>query len=87
MWGMKDEDLSGRLGFLRKEEVMEHGVRNLISCMPTASTSQILGIMKHLNLIHLIYIRVVYWRVYCSKQAFIERFSRLGLWNETLNKN
>ncbi len=46
LWGMKDEELSGRWdwGSLRKE-VMEHGVRNslLVAPMPTASTSQILG--------------------------------------------
>jgi ribonucleoside-diphosphate reductase alpha chain len=46
LWGLKDEELSGRWdwGSLRKE-VMEHGVRNslLVAPMPTASTSQILG--------------------------------------------
>lgn len=46
MWGMKDEELSGRWDWasLRKE-VVEHGVRNslLVAPMPTASTSQILG--------------------------------------------
>jgi ribonucleoside-diphosphate reductase alpha chain len=46
MWGLKDEELSGRWDWsaLRKE-VMEHGVRNslLVAPMPTASTSQILG--------------------------------------------
>jgi ribonucleoside-diphosphate reductase alpha chain len=46
LWGLKDEDLSGRWDWasLRKE-VMENGVRNslLVAPMPTASTSQILG--------------------------------------------
>jgi ribonucleoside-diphosphate reductase alpha chain len=46
LWGLKDEDLSGRWYWasLRKE-VMENGVRNslLLAPMPTASTSQILG--------------------------------------------
>ena len=46
MWGIKDEDLSGRWSWsdLRKE-VKKHGVRNslLVAPMPTASTSQILG--------------------------------------------
>lgn len=46
LWGLKDEDLSGRWDWasLRKE-VMENGVRNslLLAPMPTASTSQILG--------------------------------------------
>jgi len=46
LWGIKDEDLSGRWdwGKLRKQ-VMKNGVRNslLLAPMPTASTSQILG--------------------------------------------
>jgi len=46
LWGIKDEDLSGRWdwGKLRKQ-VMKEGVRNslLLAPMPTASTSQILG--------------------------------------------
>ncbi|MBA6156698.1 ribonucleoside-diphosphate reductase subunit alpha [Tenacibaculum sp. S7007] len=46
MWGIKDEELSGRWDWnaLRKE-VKKHGVRNslLVAPMPTASTSQILG--------------------------------------------
>ncbi|GAA4311618.1 ribonucleoside-diphosphate reductase subunit alpha [Pontixanthobacter gangjinensis] len=46
MWGIKDEELSGRWdwGKLRKQ-VMKNGVRNslLLAPMPTASTSQILG--------------------------------------------
>lgn len=46
MWGLKDEELSGRWNWAKlREEVMEHGVRNslLLAPMPTASTSQILG--------------------------------------------
>lgn len=46
LWGIKDEDLSGRWDWegLRKQ-VVKHGVRNslLVAPMPTASTSQILG--------------------------------------------
>ncbi|MGA0211697.1 MAG: ribonucleoside-diphosphate reductase subunit alpha, partial [Flavobacteriaceae bacterium] len=46
LWGIKDEELSGRWdwGALRKK-VKKHGVRNslLVAPMPTASTSQILG--------------------------------------------
>jgi ribonucleoside-diphosphate reductase alpha chain len=46
LWGIKDEDLSGRWNWndLRKQ-VLKHGVRNslLVAPMPTASTSQILG--------------------------------------------
>lgn len=46
LWGLQDEDLSGRWDWadLRKK-VKKHGVRNslLLAPMPTASTSQILG--------------------------------------------
>jgi len=46
MWGIKDEDLSGRWDWKAlREKVMKNGVRNslLLAPMPTASTSQILG--------------------------------------------
>jgi ribonucleoside-diphosphate reductase alpha chain len=46
MWGIKDDELSGRWDWNSlRTEVMEHGVRNslLVAPMPTASTSQILG--------------------------------------------
>jgi ribonucleoside-diphosphate reductase alpha chain len=60
LWGIKDDELSGRWDWatLRKT-VKKQGVRNslLVAPMPTASTSQILGI-------------------YCSKQTFTRRFGR-----------
>ncbi|MGG6229662.1 ribonucleoside-diphosphate reductase subunit alpha [Tenacibaculum sp. SDUM215027] len=46
MWGIKDEELSGRWDWSKlRKEVKKHGVRNslLVAPMPTASTSQILG--------------------------------------------
>ncbi|WP_034919975.1 ribonucleoside-diphosphate reductase subunit alpha [Gillisia sp. CAL575] len=46
MWGIKDEDLSGRWDWAKlRKQVMKNGVRNslLMAPMPTASTSQILG--------------------------------------------
>jgi len=46
LWGIKDEDLSGRWNWAElRGKVKEHGVRNslLLAPMPTASTSQILG--------------------------------------------
>jgi ribonucleoside-diphosphate reductase alpha chain len=46
MWGIKDEELSGRWDWKAlREKVMKNGVRNslLLAPMPTASTSQILG--------------------------------------------
>ena len=46
MWGIKDEELSGRWDWAKlRKQVMKNGVRNslLLAPMPTASTSQILG--------------------------------------------
>ncbi|RRO15891.1 ribonucleoside-diphosphate reductase subunit alpha [Flavobacteriaceae bacterium 14752] len=46
LWGLKDEDLSGRWNWDElRAQVKENGVRNslLLAPMPTASTSQILG--------------------------------------------
>ena len=46
LWGLKDEDLSGRWNWsILRENVMKYGSRNslLVALMPTASTSQIMG--------------------------------------------
>jgi len=46
LWGVKDEELSGRWDWAKlRKQVIKHGVRNslLVAPMPTASTSQILG--------------------------------------------
>ncbi|MDT0690844.1 ribonucleoside-diphosphate reductase subunit alpha [Salegentibacter sp. F188] len=46
LWGIKDEDLSGRWEWAKlRKQVVKNGVRNslLVAPMPTASTSQILG--------------------------------------------
>ena len=46
LWGIKDEDLSGRWDWSKlRNDVKKFGVRNslLVAPMPTASTSQILG--------------------------------------------
>jgi len=46
LWGVKDEELSGRWNWAKlRKQVMKEGVRNslLLAPMPTASTSQILG--------------------------------------------
>jgi ribonucleoside-diphosphate reductase alpha chain len=46
MWGITDEDLSGRWDWKKlRKQVLKNGVRNslLMAPMPTASTSQILG--------------------------------------------
>lgn len=91
LWGLKDEDLSGRWDWasLRKE-VMEHGVRNslLMAPMPTASTSQILGNNEAFEP----YTSNIYTRRVLSGEFIVvnkhllEDLVRLGLWNENLKQ-
>ncbi|UQD55292.1 ribonucleoside-diphosphate reductase subunit alpha [Flavobacterium sp. K5-23] len=91
LWGMKDEDLSGRWDWasLRKE-VVEHGVRNslLVAPMPTASTSQILGNNEAFEP----YTSNIYTRRVLSGEFIVVNKHLLhdlverGLWNETLKQ-
>ncbi|OYX86547.1 MAG: ribonucleoside-diphosphate reductase subunit alpha [Flavobacteriales bacterium 32-34-25] len=91
MWGLKDEDLSGRWDWagLRKE-VMEHGVRNslLVAPMPTASTSQILGNNEAFEP----YTSNIYTRRVLSGEFIVVNKHLLhdlverGLWNESLKQ-
>ncbi|MFM2010847.1 MAG: hypothetical protein RLZZ479_1238, partial [Bacteroidota bacterium] len=91
LWGMKDEELSGRWDWasLRKE-VVEHGVRNslLVAPMPTASTSQILGNNEAFEP----YTSNLYTRRVLSGEFIVENKQLLhdlverGLWNETLKQ-
>ncbi len=91
LWGMKDEDLSGRWDWasLRKE-VMEHGVRNslLLAPMPTASTSQILGNNEAFEP----YTSNIYTRRVLSGEFIVVNkhllhdLVDLGLWNEDLKQ-
>ncbi len=91
MWGMKDEELSGRWDWasLRKE-VMEHGVRNslLVAPMPTASTSQILGNNEAFEP----YTSNIYTRRVLSGEFIVvnkhllEDLVKRGLWNEELKQ-
>ena len=91
LWGLKDEDLSGRWDWtsLRKE-VMKHGVRNslLMAPMPTASTSQILGNNEAFEP----YTSNIYTRRVLSGEFIVvnkhllEDLVSLGLWNEELKQ-
>jgi ribonucleoside-diphosphate reductase alpha chain len=91
LWGLKDEDLSGRWDWknLRKE-VMKDGVRNslLLAPMPTASTSQILGNNEAFEP----YTSNIYTRrvlsgefIVVNKHLLYDLVER-GLWNETLKQ-
>ncbi|OYQ42017.1 ribonucleoside-diphosphate reductase subunit alpha [Flavobacterium cyanobacteriorum] len=91
LWGLKDEDLSGRWDWTSlRREVMEHGVRNslLMAPMPTASTSQILGNNEAFEP----YTSNIYTRRVLSGEFIVvnkhllEDLVRLGLWNEDLKQ-
>ncbi len=91
LWGIKDEELSGRWdwGKLRKD-IKKHGVRNslLVAPMPTASTSQILGNNEAFEP----YTSNIYTRRVLSgefivvNQHLLEDLVELGLWNEDLKE-
>lgn len=91
LWGLKDEDLSGRWDWasLRKE-VMQHGVRNslLVAPMPTASTSQILGNNEAFEP----YTSNIYTRRVLSGEFIVvnkhllEDLVQRGLWNEEIKQ-
>lgn len=91
LWGIKDEELSGRWDWdkLRKE-VLKNGVRNslLVAPMPTASTSQILGNNECFEP----YTSNIYTRRVLSGEFIVvnkhllEDLVKLGLWNENLKQ-
>src|SRR5690606_3675545 len=91
LWGIKDEELSGRWdwGKLRKD-IKKHGVRNslLMAPMPTASTSQILGNNEAFEP----YTSNIYTRRVLSGEFIVvnkhllEDLVALGLWNEDLKQ-
>jgi len=91
MWGIKDEELSGRWDWasLRKQ-VKKHGVRNslLVAPMPTASTSQILGNNECFEP----YTSNIYTRRVLSGEFIVvnkhllEDLVELGIWTEDMKQ-
>jgi len=89
LWGLKDEDLSGRWDWADlREKVMKNGVRNslLMAPMPTASTSQILGNNEAFEP----YTSNIYTRRVLSGEFIVvnkhllEDLVELGLWSDDL---
>ena len=89
LWGVEDEDLSGRWNWQElREEVEKHGVRNslLMAPMPTASTSQILGNNECFEP----YTSNVYTRRVLSGEFIVVNkhllndLIELGLWNDDM---
>jgi len=91
MWGVKDDELSGRWDWKAlKAEVKKHGVRNslLVAPMPTASTSQILGNNECFEP----YTSNIYTRRVLSGEFIVvnkhllEDLVNLGLWTEDMKQ-
>ncbi len=91
LWGIKDEELSGRWDWAKlRKSVKKHGVRNslLVAPMPTASTSQILGNNECFEP----YTSNIYTRRVLSGEFIVvnkhllEDLVNLGLWNENLKQ-
>jgi ribonucleoside-diphosphate reductase alpha chain len=91
LWGIKDEELSGRWDWAKlRKEVKKNGVRNslLVAPMPTASTSQILGNNECFEP----YTSNIYTRRVLSGEFIVvnkhllEDLTKLGLWDENLKQ-
>ncbi|NIJ46081.1 ribonucleoside-diphosphate reductase alpha chain [Wenyingzhuangia heitensis] len=91
MWGVNDEDLSGRWNWGKlRTEVQKNGVRNslLVAPMPTASTSQILGNNEAFEP----YTSNIYTRRVLSGEFIVvnkhllEDLVELGLWDNALKE-
>lgn len=91
LWGLKDEELSGRWNWSKlRKDVMKHGVRNslLLAPMPTASTSQILGNNEAFEP----YTSNIYTRRVLSGEFIVvnkhllKDLVSLGLWNEEVKQ-
>jgi ribonucleoside-diphosphate reductase alpha chain len=89
LWGLKDEDLSGRWNWktLRKN-VIKYGVRNslLTALMPTASTSQIMGFNECFEPItsNLYLRRTLAGEFIVINKYLIKDLITLDLWNEDI---
>jgi ribonucleoside-diphosphate reductase alpha chain len=91
LWGIKDEELSGRWDWVGlRKTVKKYGVRNslLVAPMPTASTSQILGNNECFEP----YTSNIYTRRVLSGEFIVvnkhllEDLVERGLWNEDLKQ-
>ena len=91
MWGVKDDELSGRWDWVGlRKDVIEHGVRNslLVAPMPTASTSQILGNNEAFEP----YTSNIYTRRVLSGEFIVvnkhllEDLVELGLWDNNMKE-
>lgn len=86
LWGLSDDSLSGMWDWKSlREDVVKHGVRNsmLTTCMPTASTSQIMGNNECFEP----YTENIYTRTtlagdyYIVNKYLVNDLTKLGMWN------
>ena len=91
MWGIQDEELSGRWDWAKlRKDIKKNGVRNslLVAPMPTASTSQILGNNEAFEP----YTSNIYTRRVLSGEFIVvnkhllEDLVKLNLWNDDLKE-
>jgi len=92
MWGVKEEELSGRWDWKKlRKDILKHGVRNslLLAPMPTASTSQILGNNEAFEP----YTSNIYTRRVLSGEFIVvnkhllEDLVNLGLWDNNMKED
>ena len=91
LWGIKDDELSGRWDWAKlRKSIKKNGVRNslLVAPMPTASTSQILGNNEAFEP----YTSNIYTRRVLSGEFIVvnkhllEDLVKLNLWNDDLKE-
>jgi len=91
MWGIQDDELSGRWDWAKlRKDIKKNGVRNslLVAPMPTASTSQILGNNEAFEP----YTSNIYTRRVLSGEFIVvnkhllEDLVKLNLWNDDLKE-
>jgi len=89
MWGLKEEDLSGRWNWNSlKEEVRDYGVCNSLFAaqMPVASSAKITGSYEMTEPAHsaIFNRRVVGGEIMIVNKYLINDFEKLGIWGEDL---
>lgn len=89
LWGLTDSDLLMGFDWQKlRENIMEHGIRNslLIACMPTQSTSQIMGNTECFEPITSnLYVRKTNAGEFIvSNKYLVSELKKIGLWNENI---
>ena len=91
LWGLKDEDLSGRWNWGKlRDKVKKYGIRNslLVAPMPTASTSQILGNNECFEpyTTNLYTRRVLSGEFIVINKHLVKDLIKIGMWDEDMKQ-